>query len=530
MATDIRQLLPTNVRAALLAGSAPSSINPYVTASALSSFGFVPYTGATANVDLGAFSLTSPTIYGSSLASGTLTLQSTSNATKGKILFGTSAYDEVNNRLGIGTTSPGVALDIIGTGSISNLLTCGQINAYTSNLGLYAKNANSSIFFGTNIGATILAQFSGTQTSGSTVTFNFTPPANTNQSATSNIPNLRISGSNKQWATGTVPLQYFNHLTANTVSAVGASIFTNVYGLYVEAATAGTNATITNNYAAGFSGRVGQYGLGNSTYFGDLCGVKDDIANRQNTAFGAQAANKVASGGLNVAMGYQSLFTNVSGNNNVAIGGLTLYQATSNSNIAVGGYALYNVTTGQSNVALGYDTGGGVTIGSNNVFIGNNITGLPSSLSNNIILATNLGVERFRYNPSQGSASLFSFSPASTTANVASTEINIFRVNAATTSISTGALATQRFTYLRSQTLAFTGASTATNVFGLFVEAATAGANATITNNYSLGTDGKAKFGGNIELTQTVTTEALTSNTSVTIVINGVTYKLLAKA
>jgi hypothetical protein len=35
-----------------------------------------------------------------------LTLQSTAHATKGSLLFGTSAYDEVNNRLGVGTTGP----------------------------------------------------------------------------------------------------------------------------------------------------------------------------------------------------------------------------------------------------------------------------------------------------------------------------------------------------------------------------------------------------------------------------------------
>lgn len=46
------------------------------------------------------------TLFGNSISGGTLTLSSTSHATKGKILFGTSAYDEVNNRLGIGTTSP----------------------------------------------------------------------------------------------------------------------------------------------------------------------------------------------------------------------------------------------------------------------------------------------------------------------------------------------------------------------------------------------------------------------------------------
>jgi hypothetical protein len=44
-----------------------------------------------------------------------LTLQSTSHATKGSILFGTSAYDEVNNRLGLGVTTPATELEIRGT-------------------------------------------------------------------------------------------------------------------------------------------------------------------------------------------------------------------------------------------------------------------------------------------------------------------------------------------------------------------------------------------------------------------------------
>lgn len=49
---------------------------------------------------------------GGTAASENLTLSSTANATKGKILFGTSAYDEVNNRLGIGTASPSFDLNV----------------------------------------------------------------------------------------------------------------------------------------------------------------------------------------------------------------------------------------------------------------------------------------------------------------------------------------------------------------------------------------------------------------------------------
>lgn len=50
--------------------------------------------------------ITTPLVIGGTSSGGNLTLSTTSHATKGKILFGTSAYDEVNNRLGLGTASP----------------------------------------------------------------------------------------------------------------------------------------------------------------------------------------------------------------------------------------------------------------------------------------------------------------------------------------------------------------------------------------------------------------------------------------
>ena len=58
------------------------------------------------------------TLKGGTAASNNLTLQSTNHATKGKIVFGTSAYDEVNNRLGIATASPAYALEVAGDLSV----------------------------------------------------------------------------------------------------------------------------------------------------------------------------------------------------------------------------------------------------------------------------------------------------------------------------------------------------------------------------------------------------------------------------
>lgn len=76
----------------------------------------------------------SQSVVGGTAASETLTLSSTAHATKGKILFGTAAYDEVNNYLGIGTVSPSSKIDIT-TNSL------GTTQANTSGLSLVNETA-----------------------------------------------------------------------------------------------------------------------------------------------------------------------------------------------------------------------------------------------------------------------------------------------------------------------------------------------------------------------------------------------------
>lgn len=128
----------------------------------------------------------------------------------------------------------------------------------------------------------------------------------------------------------------------------------------------------------------------------------------------------------------------------------------------------------------------------------------------------------------------YEFITPSSTNVLLSTEINglHFAMTGSGRQWSVGALTTQREYLFSAPTYRFTGASTITNAGTLVVDGAPiASTNATITNAYSLWIQaGKSKFGGNVELTQTVTTEVVVSNTTVTIVINGTTYKLLAKA
>ena len=94
-------------------------------------------------------------VIGGTAASNNLTLSSTSNATKGNILFGTSAYDEVNNRLGIGNTSPTYTIDTPGniratSGFVGVQLSGGISSANTLTLTSNNTATKSKILFGTS--------------------------------------------------------------------------------------------------------------------------------------------------------------------------------------------------------------------------------------------------------------------------------------------------------------------------------------------------------------------------------------------
>jgi len=83
------------------------------------------------------------TVIGATTSGGTLTLSSTSNATKGNILFGTSAYNEANNRLGLGLTSPNVQLDASGWISGRTGVNVGA-SAWSSGVPLNGLNISTS--------------------------------------------------------------------------------------------------------------------------------------------------------------------------------------------------------------------------------------------------------------------------------------------------------------------------------------------------------------------------------------------------
>ena len=100
-------------------------------------------TGLTRSVDTITSNLSTGIAGGQSVIGGLnagddLTLSSTSNATKGSILFGTSAYDEVNNRLGIGISAPDNPLHVVGDAQITGDLLLEEDGAGTDLLTITA--------------------------------------------------------------------------------------------------------------------------------------------------------------------------------------------------------------------------------------------------------------------------------------------------------------------------------------------------------------------------------------------------------
>lgn len=96
------------------------------------------------------------TLRGGTNSGDDLTLQSTSHATKGSILFGTSAYDEVNNRLGIGTLNPRSSLEVNGDGNIivGNSLANETNKGGALSVGHYTNAEEPAIIFGAAATAT----------------------------------------------------------------------------------------------------------------------------------------------------------------------------------------------------------------------------------------------------------------------------------------------------------------------------------------------------------------------------------------
>lgn len=329
------------------------------------------------------------TLIGGTASGNNLTLVSTSNATKGKILFGTSAYDEVNNRLGIGTASPAQQLEITknfqlpnSTSTVGNIYKNGALflhNFGTGNvfLGEGAGNLTMSgiynIGLGKNAGAALTT---GAQ--------NFIALSNASVTTGSNNTIIGQLAGGGNITDGILIGNYAGGGMGS--SANGAIALGNRAGYQATGGYGSIFIGGTSGYLAGSATQVIFMGTGageaaSGASGGVFLGYKSGqnaVSAAKSVFLGYQAGQSASSAVDSVFIGYnagnnatgslESIFIGKnSGYNSVSTG------ITGDYNIGLGTDTGKALTTGAYNILLGYQSGDTITTGSNNVIIGKSI-------------------------------------------------------------------------------------------------------------------------------------------------------------
>jgi hypothetical protein len=234
----------------------------YITSAALA--GYVPYTGATSNVDLGLFSLTTPNVIGASglnisSTSGNISLSASASisgtiATTGSFSLSNGAVNMAWRAVPTVPTYSGVFLNV----------TPSSVNYALVNNGLGDTFVNGSTSTYLQAGATDIVRATfpsiimtpGNQGAGSFIPLRLNVSNQTNNTASVEVPTFVINSFSRTWATGALTTQRGFWVKALTMAFTNASTVTDAYGAYIESPIAGTNATITNLYSLGLSGHL----------------------------------------------------------------------------------------------------------------------------------------------------------------------------------------------------------------------------------------------------------------------------------
>jgi len=298
------------------------------------------------------------------------------SATAGSVLFAGAAgvlaqknaqlfWDDTNNRLGIGTTSPSQKLDVVGSISIPTTIssTTGVIykgvNRFIHNFAK-AGSDGSNTFVGVNAGNFTMGTGAGASWEGS---YNTADGANALQNNTKGYNNS-AQGAN---ALGSNTTGYNN-------SAQGANALqNNTTGTYNSAQGGSAllfNTTGSNNsaqgYAALYNNTTGAFNSAQGVY-----ALYSNTTGYNNSAQGVYTLFYNTTGYDNSAQGANALYSNTTGYGNSAQGPYSLQNTTEGNHNSAQGYAsLQENITGSNNSAQGYYAGGSIDTGNNNTFIG----------------------------------------------------------------------------------------------------------------------------------------------------------------
>jgi hypothetical protein len=206
-------------------------------------------------------------------------------AAKPSLIFGddtTGFYSPGLNQIGVATAGVGrwmwdasghykcvtdnvVDIGASGANRPKDIHVAGQIYAASALRVGTGVASTITISASTNLARILCSQSTfGHQFSGSTVattgahrSFDIVPLSNTGQTLSTEINGFSFGTFTRQWATGALANQREFTINAPTYGFVAASVITNAATLYVSGAPiAGTNATITNSWAAWFASKI----------------------------------------------------------------------------------------------------------------------------------------------------------------------------------------------------------------------------------------------------------------------------------
>ena len=341
--------------------------------------------------------------------------------------------------VGIGTTSPSSALDVVGDIEVSGNASVGSISTPTAGTSNFVAgvNAGNSIVSGgtrnTLVGdlagtaittgdynvalgyaaldaedagsrATALGYFALSNQNTDTDSYNVAVGFSAGESVTTGVNNTLIGGlagdaittgaSNNAFGKSALSTnQTGNNNAAFGESALAANTGSDNVAMGHEALL--ENTTGTDNVAVGYKALDANTTASENTAVGSKA-LGANTTGASNTAFGSEALTGNTTGASNTAVGHNSLDTATTASNNTAVGKDALEDtSTGADNTAVGQAALKGNTTGTKNVCIGFGAGDAITTGSNNTIIGD-FAG-TTTLADTIVLASGT-TERMRIN------------------------------------------------------------------------------------------------------------------------------------
>jgi len=371
--------------------------------------GLVPYTGATANVDLGTHKLTASDLVVNH-ASGSGVAASITKGGSGEALtvLKTSGSGNAASILGGVTLLDELHLNTdLADAYIASAATWNAKQAALNGTG-FVKISGTTISYDNSTYAldSVVVKLSGSQTITGVKTFSNMPILSaasgvngqivyadaSNQLKT--ITNFKYNdatgvlttqlgdlGSNAYTSTAYVPTS--RTLTINgTAYDLSADRSWTISGLPSMLEFNDTDKTVWNN---------GKGNIATSTSFGDGA-LKTNTSGGYNTAFGVLALNLNTTGSANTAVSTYTLSNNTSGYNNTGIGYESLLTNTTGyDNTAVGADALVNNVGGNSNSAVGYGALSSNTSGISNASVGKYALGANTTGNYNVGIGDNAG-------------------------------------------------------------------------------------------------------------------------------------------